>query len=127
MGSGPPAGRAEAPLPFETSTGGLQSEYPEAPAPRRAFRGGENHSLINGRRVRLKDVQHLTASLGSSHVVVGQGLVDAALAQRAEDRMALFEHAADLTGLRMKASEAEKSLNETESNSSRIRDVLTEV
>ena len=122
-----PAGMAEVTLTFDNSTGWLPSEYTEVTVTRRAFRGGENHYLINGRRVRLKDVQHLTASLGSSHVVVGQGLVDAALAQRAEDRMALFEHAADLTGLRMKASEAEKSLNETESNSSRIRDVLTEV
>src|SRR6478609_3729752 len=122
-----PAGMAEVTLTFDNSTGWLPSEYTEVTVTRRAFRGGENHYLINGRRVRLKDVQHLTASLGSSHVVVGQGLVDAALAQRAEDRMALFEHAADLTGLRMKASEAEKSLNETEANSSRIRDVLTEV
>ncbi len=122
-----PAGMAEVTLTFDNSTGWLASEYTEVTITRRAFRGGENQYLINGRRVRLKDVQILTASLGSSHVVVGQGLVDAALSQRAEERMALFEHAADLTGLRIKAVEAAKSLSETEANSARIRDVLSEV
>jgi chromosome segregation protein len=122
-----PAGMAEVTLTFDNSTGWLASEYTEVTITRRAFRGGENQYLINGRRVRLKDIQILTASLGSSHVVVGQGLVDAALSQRAEERMALFEHAADLTGLRIKAVEAARSLTETEANSARIRDVLTEV
>ncbi len=32
----------------------------------------------------------------------------------------LFEHAADLTGLRLKAAEAERNLAETEANSARI-------
>jgi chromosome segregation protein len=122
-----PAGMAEVTLTFDNSTGWLPSEYTEVTVTRRAFRGGENQYLINGRRVRLKDIQFLTASLGSSHVVVGQGLVDAALSQRAEERMALFEHAADLTGLRIKSIEAERSLNESEANASRIRDVLSEV
>jgi chromosome segregation protein len=122
-----PAGMAEVTLTFDNSTGWLPSDYTEVTVTRRAYRGGENQYLINGRKVRLKDVQILTASLGSSHVVVGQGLVDAALSQRAEERMALFEHAADLTGLRIKATEAARNLAETEANSSRIRDVLTEV
>jgi chromosome segregation protein len=122
-----PAGLAEVTLTFDNSTGWLASEYTEVTITRRAYRGGENQYLINGRRVRLKDVQFLTASLGSSHVVVGQGLVDAALSQRAEERMALFEHAADLTGLRLKSVEAARSLSESEANSARVRDVLAEV
>jgi chromosome segregation protein len=122
-----PAGLAEVTVTFDNSTGWLPSEYTEVTVTRRAFRGGENQYLINGRRVRLKDVQILTASLGQSHLIVGQGLVDAALSQRAEERMTLFEHAADLTGLRIKAVEAEKSLAETEQNANRIRDLLTEV
>ncbi|MEZ4625095.1 MAG: AAA family ATPase [Thermomicrobiales bacterium] len=122
-----PAGLAEVTLTFDNSSGWLPSEYTEVTVTRRAYRGGENQYLINGRKVRLKDVQILTASLGSSHVVVGQGLVDAALSQRAEERMALFEHAADLTGLRIKATEAARNLAETEANSNRIRDLLIEV
>src|SRR5215204_2993089 len=122
-----PAGMAEVAVTFDNSTGWLPIEFSEVTVTRRAYRSGENHYLINGKRVRLKDVAHLTASLGQSHTVVGQGLVDAALSQRADERRGLFEHAADLTGLRMKAVEAERSLAETETNSARIADLLSEV
>ena len=37
------------------------SEFTEVAVTRRAFRSGENQYLINGRRVRLKDVAQLTA------------------------------------------------------------------
>nr|MBA3337193.1 AAA family ATPase [Chloroflexia bacterium] len=69
----PPAGMAEATLTFNNETNWLPSPYTEVTVTHRAFRGGENHYLINGRRVRLKDVAQLTASLGQSYTVVGQG------------------------------------------------------
>ncbi|MCC6790740.1 MAG: AAA family ATPase, partial [Thermomicrobiales bacterium] len=122
-----PAGMAEVAVTFDNSTGWLPTEYAEVTITRRAFRSGENQYLINGRKVRLKDVAQLTASLGHSHTVVGQGLVDTALSQRPEERRGLFEHAADLTGLRLKAVDAERNLTETESNSARITDLLTEL
>src|SRR5919112_1090476 len=109
-----PAGMAEATLVFDNSEGWLPTEFTEVAVTRRAFRTGENQYLINGRRVRLKDVAQLTAGLGQSHVVVGQGLVDAALSLRAEERRGLFEHAADLSGLRLKVAEAERNLAETD-------------
>ena len=122
-----PAGLAEATLTFDNSERWLPIDFAEVTVTRRAFRSGENQYLINGRRVRLKDVAVLTASLGQSHVVVGQGMVDAALSQRADERRALFEHAADLAGLRLKVAEAERNLTETEANSARLNDLLTEL
>lgn len=122
-----PLGMAEVAVTFDNTTGWLPIAFTEVTVTRRAFRSGENQYLINGRKVRLKDVAHLTASLGHSHTVVGQGLVDAALSQRAEERRALFEHAADLTGLRLKAAEAERSLAETQTNSTRLADLLDEL
>lgn len=122
-----PAGFAEVAVTFDNADHWLPIEFAEVTVSRKAYRSGENQYLINNRRVRLKDVAHLTASLGQSHLVVGQGLVDAALSQRAEDRRGLFEHAADLTGLRLKASEAERSLAETEHNNVRLTDLLAEV
>src|SRR5829696_9254380 len=107
-----PVGMAEVAVTFDNASGWLPIAFSEVTVTRRAFRSGENHYLINGRRVRLKDVTHLTAGLGQSHVVVGQGLVDAALSLRAEERRGLFEHAADLSGLRLKVAEAERNLAE---------------
>jgi chromosome segregation protein len=122
-----PAGMAEVTLTFDNSTSWLPIDFAEVTVTRRAFRSGETAYLINGRKVRLKDVHQLTAGLGQSYTVVGQGLVDSALSQRAEERRGLFEHAADLTGLRLKAAEAERNLAETESNSARLNDLLAEV
>jgi chromosome segregation protein len=122
-----PAGLAEATLTFDNSDGWLPTEFAEVSVTRRAFRSGESQYLINGRRVRLKDVAFLTAGLGQSHVVVGQGLVDAALSLRAEERRGLFEHAADLAGLRLKIAEAERNLVETDANTARLDDLLLEL
>jgi chromosome segregation protein len=122
-----PAGMAEATLTFDNTDGWLPIEFAEVSVTRRAFRSGENQYLINGRRVRLKDVALLTAGLGQSHVVVGQGLVDAALSLRAEERRGLFEHAADLSGLRLKVAEAERNLAETDANTARLSDLLIEL
>jgi chromosome segregation protein len=122
-----PAGMAEATLTFDNADGWLPIEFAEVSVTRRAFRSGENQYLINGRRVRLKDIALLTAGLGQSHVVVGQGLVDAALSLRAEERRGLFEHAADLSGLRLKVAEAERNLAETDANTARLSDLLIEL
>ncbi|MDQ3227477.1 MAG: AAA family ATPase [Chloroflexota bacterium] len=122
-----PAGMAEATLTFDNSDGWLPTEFVEVSVTRRAYRSGENQYLINGRKVRLKDVALLTSGLGQSHVVVGQGLVDAALSLRADERRGLFEHAADLAGLRLKLADAERNLAETDANTARLSDVLIEL
>jgi chromosome segregation protein len=122
-----PAGFAEATLTFDNAEGWLPIDFAEVAITRRAERGGDNQYLINGRRVRLKDVAQLTAGLGQSHVVVGQGLVDAALSQKPEERRALFEHAADLAGLRLKVAETSRNLTEAESNSARVGDLLADL
>lgn len=120
-------GLAEVSLTIDNEDGGLPIAYSEVTITRRAHRSGENHYLINGSRVRLRDVQQLTAPLGQSHTIIGQGLVDAVLSARPEDRRGLFEHAAGITGLRLQASTAARGLNEAEENAQRLRDILGEL
>ncbi len=122
-----PSGMAEVTVTFNNEDNWLPSEFTEVTVTRRAYRSGENQYLINGRKVRLRDVAYLTASLGQSYTVVGQGLVDQALSQRADERRGLFEHAADLAGLRIKVAESERNLNEAEGNVNRLTDLLTEL
>lgn len=121
------SGMAEVTVTFNNEERWLPSEFTEVTVTRRAFRGGGGEYLINGRKVRLKDVQRLCASLGQSYTVVGQGLVDAALSQRAEERRGLFEHAADLTGLRLRVVEGERNLAETDTNVTRLSDLLGQI
>lgn len=122
-----PSGMAEVTVTFNNEDRWLPSEFTEVTVTRRAFRGGSGEYLINGRKVRLKDVTHLTAGLGHSYTVVGQGLVDAALSQRAEERRGLFEHAANLSALRMRVQEGERNLAETDTNTTRLTDLLGQV
>jgi chromosome segregation protein len=120
-------GMAEVTLTLDNSSGDLPIEFQEVSITRRAYRSGENQYLLNGSRVRLKDINHITASFGQAHTVIGQGLVDAALSQRPEERRGLFEHAAGITGLRMKYAATARHLAETTANSTRLEDLLNEL
>lgn len=122
-----PLGMAEVVLTLDNRDGDLPLEFSEITIARRAYRSGESQYLINGSRVRLKDIQQLTAPLGQSHTIIGQGLVDAVLSQRPEDRRGLFEHAAGITGLRLRANDAERGLAETAGNAQRLHDILAEL
>ena len=63
---------------------------------RRAYRSGENEYLLNGQKVRLRDVTELLSDSGlaeRTYTIIGQGLIDQALSIRAEERRLLFEEA----------------------------------
>ncbi|HEX3850818.1 MAG TPA: chromosome segregation protein SMC, partial [Polyangiaceae bacterium] len=122
-----PLGMAEVTVTLNNEDGSLPLAFSEISVTRRAYRNGENQYLINGARVRLKDVLHVTASLGQSYTVIGQGLVDAVLSQKADERRGLFEHAAGITGLRLKHAEAARNLSESQANCNRLEDLLADV
>jgi chromosome segregation protein len=122
-----PLGMAEVSLTLDNPDGDLPTPFHEVTITRRAYRSGENQYLLNGARVRLKDIAQITASLGQAYTVIGQGLVDAALSQRPEERRGLFEHAAGITGLRLKHAATARHLSETEANSERLEDLLREI
>lgn len=122
-----PLGMAEVSITLDNEGGELPLPFNEITITRRAYRSGENQYLINGARVRLRDVLQVTASLGQAYTVIGQGLVDTVLSQRPSERRGLFEHAAGITGLRLKHAEAERHLAETRANITRLEDLLGEI
>src|SRR5207237_4123735 len=86
--------------------------------------------LINGARVRLRDLVELLAGgqLGaSSLVIVGQGTVDAALSMRPEERRQLFEEAAGVKNLQVRKNESLGRLARAEENLTRVNDLLGEL
>ncbi|MCC6626853.1 MAG: chromosome segregation protein SMC [Chloroflexi bacterium] len=123
----PAMGMAEVSLTLANADRLLDSDFAEVTITRRAFRDGETQYLLNGARVRLKDIVELTAPLGGAYTVVGQGLVDAALSLRPEERRGLFEHAAGITSHQLKRTEAERRLVAAEANCVRLTDILAEL
>src|SRR6266566_4220057 len=123
-------GMAEVSLTLDNSTGWVPSEYSEIHITRRSYRSGENEYLINKQKVRLKDVMLLLAQARIGHdsyTVVGQGLIDAALSLRAEERRGLFEDAAGIRPFQVQRTDAENRLRQTEQNLERLRDIVNEI
>lgn len=124
------AGMAQATLVFDNSDGWLPIDFAEVSITRRAYRSGENEYLLNGSRVRLKEITELLAASGLSgrtYAIVGQGLIDIALSLRPEERRALIEEAAGISLYRAKREEALRRLDEAQRNMQRVQDILAEI
>ena len=123
-------GMAEVTLTLDNSTGKLPLDFSEVSVTRRAYRSGESEYLINRRRARLKDVVDvlLRANVGQgAHTVLGQGLIDATLSLRPEERCTLIEEAADIKWHRLKMKEAQDNLKGTLDNLERLSFVVAEI
>ncbi|MBN1401026.1 MAG: chromosome segregation protein SMC, partial [Anaerolineae bacterium] len=123
-------GMAEVLITLDNADGSLPVDYTEVTVGRRAYRSGENEYLLNGQRVRLRDILDILGGAGlarSTYTVIGQGLVDEALALRPEARRALFEEAAGIGPHLRKRSEALRRMEETEHNLERAGDILADL
>jgi len=90
----PAADRAQITLTLDNSDGWLPLDFAEVAITRRAYRSGESEYRINGKQVRLRDLQRLLlqAKAGqNSYAIIGQGLVETVLNLRPEERRQLVE------------------------------------
>jgi len=126
----PKAGMASATIQFDNEEGWLPVDYSEVAISRRAYRDGSNEYLLNKQRVRLKDISELLAQSGlaeRTYTIIGQGLVDAALSLRPEERRRFFEEAAGIGLFRSRREEALSRLDSTRRNLERVIDILGEL
>jgi len=123
-------GMCEVLVTLDNSDGSLPVAFSEVTIGRRAYRAGDNEYLLNGNRVRYRDILDLLGAAGiarSAYTVIGQGMVDAALALRPQARRALFEEAAGISPHLRRREEALKRIAETERNIERVSDILAEL
>jgi chromosome segregation protein len=126
----PRASMASAHIVFDNSTGWLPVDFTEVGMTRRAYRDGHNEYLLNDQHVRLRDLNELLAASGLSertYTILGQGLVDASLALKADERRRLFEEAAGVGLYRVRREEALKRLENTTRNLERVLDIMSEL
>ncbi len=126
----PRASMASAHIVFDNSTGWLPVDFTEVGMTRRAYRDGHNEYLLNDQHVRLRDLNELLAASGLSertYTILGQGLVDASLALKADERRRLFEEAAGVGLYRVRREEAMKRLDNTTRNLERVLDIMSEL
>jgi len=126
----PRAGMAQATITFDNTDQWLPVDFSEVALARYAHRDGRNEYLLNGQHVRLREINELLAQAGLSertYTILGQGMVDASLALKAEDRRRLFEEAAGVGLYRSRREEALRRLENTERNLERVLDIMAEL
>ncbi|MCS6802086.1 MAG: chromosome segregation protein SMC [Chloroflexota bacterium] len=129
-GGRPPAGYAEATIILDNTARVVPLDFDEVAVTRRLYRSGESDYWLNGRRVRQRDVFDALGRAGlfqSSYAVIGQGLIDAALSLRPEERRELIEEAADIRRHHAALEEARGRLAATRLNLQRLDDLLREL
>jgi chromosome segregation protein len=126
----PRAGMASVGITFDNTDGWLPVDFSEVGLSRRAYRDGRNEYLLNSQHVRLKDINELLAQSGLSertYTILGQGLVDASLALKADERRRLFEEAAGIGLYRTRREESLRRLETSQRNLDRVLDILAEL
>lgn len=124
------ASMASAHILFDNTEGWLPVDFTEVAMTRRAYRDGHNDYLLNDQQVRLRDLNELLSASGladRTYTIMGQGLVDASLALKAEERRKLFEEAAGVGLYRTRREEALKRLETTQRNLERVLDIMSEL
>ena len=102
----------------------------EVQVTRRLYRSGESEYFINRVPCRLKDLKELFRAIGigaRAYTIVAQNEVTRIITAKPEERRQMLEEAAGVLGFRDKIVSANKKLEETLVNVSRLDDIIKEV
>jgi len=108
----------------------LASDEKEMKINHRVFRSGESEYRMDGKRVRLKDIQDALwkKSIGeTNYFVIEQGSIGAFLSSKPMEKRSLLEEAAGTAYYKEKKRQAENKLENTEQNLLRLEDIINEV
>ncbi len=123
-------GMAEVALTLDNEERWLPLDFAEVEIARRVYRNGDSEYLLNGSRVRLRDIVDLLmkGDVGqNSYSIMGQGLVDEVLSMTPEERRGFLDEAADVKRFRTKIKEAQDRLAATQENLDKVRIVVAEI
>ncbi len=97
---------------------------------RKLYRNGDSEYRINGKSVRLKDINELFMDTGlgrDGYSIIGQGRIAEIVGSKSNDRREIFEEAAGISKFRYRKLEAERKLHAAEENMLRLTDIVTEL
>ena len=132
--SKPPLSMAEVVLTFiNDRPAELPAQYQgfgEITVGRRLYRTGESEYLINGVSARLLDVNDIFFGSGigrTAYSIVEQGRIGQIVSARPEDRRAIIEEAAGITKYKKRREAAERKMEATQQNLTRVADLVQEL
>ncbi len=125
-----PLGMAEVSLTLDNLEKKLPIDYSEVTVTRRVYRSGESEYYLNKSLCRLKDIKEIFMDTGvgiDGYSIIGQGKIDDILSNKSENRRLLFEEAAGIVKYKTRKEEAEKKLENTKQNLTRLDDIISEL
>lgn len=125
-----PLNRALVSITFDNSDHYLASDFNELTITRKLFRNGDSEYLLNGSKVRLKDIVDLFIDSGlgrESFSIISQGRIEAIFNGKPEDRRAIIETVAGVAKYRKNKQTAERRLEQTMDNLNRVNDIISEL
>jgi chromosome segregation protein len=125
-----PVNRAEVALTFSNTEGRLAIPHKDVEIRRTVFREGGSEYQLNRQSTRLRDILDLCRDTGlgaNAYTVIEQGMVDAILSDRAEERRHLFEEAAGIGRYKDRRKSAQRRLDAAEADLARLQDLVLEV
>ena len=123
-------GFAEVSICIDNNDRMLPVDYTEINITRRMYRSGESEYYINKTSCRLKDIYELFMDTGigrDGYSIIGQGRIDEILSNKSEDRRQVFEEAAGIVKFKTRKQEAERKLENTKQNITRVMDIIEEI
>ena len=125
-----PMGFAAVTLNIDNDDKTLPDYDDEVAITRKLYRSGESEYLINGKQVRLKDINELFMDTGlgrDGYSIIGQGRIAEIVGAKSNERRDIFEEAAGISKFRYKKVEAERKLTGAQENLLRLTDILSEL
>ena len=120
----------EVTLTFNNQDRFFNFDYDELAITRKLYRSGESEYLLNRNPCRLKDIVNILYDSGigkDGYSIIGQGKVEEIISSKPENRRAIFEEAAGIAGFKSRKVEAERKLDRTRENLTRLRDIIGEI
>lgn len=97
---------------------------------RKLYRNGDSEYFINNEKAKLRDITELFMDSGlgkNAYNIISQGQVDEILKAKPLERRKLIEEAAGVMKYKSRKQEAEKKLDDTKENLSRVHDIIQEI
>ncbi|MBW2262386.1 MAG: AAA family ATPase [Deltaproteobacteria bacterium] len=128
-----PLSMAEVTITFDNTDGLSPPSFegvPEVAVTRRYFRDSTSEYFLNKVACRLKDIKELFMGTGAgagAYSLIEQGRIGWIVTSRPEDKRKLIEEAAGITAYKMHKATAERKMERTQQNLSRVSDLINEI
>ncbi|MBY5010416.1 chromosome segregation protein SMC [Streptococcus suis] len=115
---------------LDNGSGFITNKNKEIKVERHIYRSGDGEYLIDGQKVRLRDIHDLFMDTGlgrDSFSIISQGRVEAIFNSKPEERRAIFEEAAGVLKYKTRKKETESKLAQAQGNLDRLDDIIYEL